>query len=272
MSGLKSLTFLLDSVQTLEIQTGWSVVSAMNVQESTGPEMTLRYKDELEVKVYPKLFKSATETNEDKSLASFELAYNSPQGGQSENLPHAKSFIFSHLRTAVRSIPSSTPLKQVLKFLTDAWDMTYQFEEETRVLNFHGVTKTAVTDTASVGVTSRARCILIGMVDAGEGPKQARIDVDFRLVPRVNGVKEDDSGAVVEKLQLYTDVTVSKVYGFPEEGSRKKILSDTQMRDAILRKLGHKGKGADVTSGLTVNLGQGTWGRSVQELALKVFS
>lgn len=261
---------LLDSVQMLEIQTGWSIASAMT-QEPTGPGMTLRYRDELEVKFYPKLFKIA-EKNEGKSLASFELAYHSRKGGQSHNLPPAKSLIFSHLLSAVKSIPSSTPLKQVFKFLSDAWDLTYRFEEETRALNFHGVTKTAVTDTADVGVTSRARCILVGTVDAGEGPKQARIDVDFRLVPKVDGVKEDDSDAVVEKLRLYTDVAVSKVYGFPEEASRKKILSDAQMRDVILRKLRHKGKGADVTSGLTVNLGQGSWGKSVQELALKVFS
>ncbi|EED16377.1 chromosome segregation protein Spc105, putative [Talaromyces stipitatus ATCC 10500] len=270
---IKEVNALKDSVHALEIQTGWSIVSAIDGQEPTGPGMTLRYKGELEVKVYPKLFKSATETKEDKSFASFELAYNSQHKGQSHTLAHAKSFIFSHLCTAVRTIPSSTPLKQVFRFLTDAWDLTYRFEEETRFLNFHGVTKTAVTDAADVGVTSRARCILIGMVDSGEGPKQARIDVDFRLTPRVNDVKEDSSNTVVEKLQLYTDVAVSKVYGFPKEGTRKKILSDAQMRDVILRKLrGHKGKGADVTSGLMVNLGQGSWGRSVQELALKVFS
>lgn len=251
----------------LEIQTGWSIVSAINTQEPSGPGMTLRYKDELEVKFYPRLFKSV-ETNEDKSSASFELAYNSRNGV----LPPTKSLIFSHLLSAVKSIPSSTPLKQVFKFLSDAWDLTYRFEEETRALNFHGVTKTATTDTTDVGVTSRSRCILIGMFDAGEGPKQARIDVDFRLMPKVDGVKENDSDAVVEKLQLYTDVAVSKVYGFSEECSRKKILSDAQMRDVILRKLGQKGKGADATSGLMVNLGQGSWGRSVQELALKVFS
>lgn len=232
--------------------------------------MTLRYKDELVVKFHPKLFKSV-ETNEDKSSASLELAYNSHKGGQ-YSLPPAKSLIFSHLLGAVKAIPSSTPLKQVFRFLSNAWDLTYRVEEETRTLNFHGVTKTAVSDTTDVGVTSRARCILIGMFDAGEGPKQARIDVDFRLMPRVDGVKETDSGAVVEKLRLYTDVAVSKVYGFPEEGSRKKILSDAQMRDVILRKLGHKGKGADTTSGLAVDLGQGSWGKSVQELALKVFS
>lgn len=243
----------------------------MNTQEPSGPGMTLRYKDELEVKFYPRLFKSV-ETNEDKSSASFELAYNSRKGGESYSLPPTKSLIFSHLLSAVKSISSSTPLKQVFKFLSDAWDLTYRFEEETRALKFHGVTKTAATDTTDVGVTSRSRCILIGMFDAGEGPKQARIDVDFRLMPKVDGVKENDSDAVVSKLRLYTDVAVSKVYGFPEEGSRKKILSDAQMRDVILRKLGHKGKGADVTSGLMVNLGQGSWGKSVQELALKVFS
>ncbi|PCH03410.1 Kinetochore Spc7 [Penicillium occitanis (nom. inval.)] len=268
---IKEVNALKDSVQMLEMQTGWSIVSAVNTQEPSGPGMTLRYKDELEVKFYPKLFKSV-ETNGDKSSTSLELAYNSRKGGQFYSLPATKSLIFSHLLSAVKSIPSSTPLKQVFKFLSDAWDLTYRFEEETRVLNFHGVTKTAVTDTTDASVTSRARCILIGMFDAGEGPKQARIDVDFRLMPKVDGVKENDSDAVVEKLQLYTDVAVSKVYGFPEEGSRKKILSDAQMRDVILRKLGHKGKGADIASGLLVNLGQGSWGKSVQELALKVFS
>lgn len=223
------------------------------------------------MKFYPKLFKSV-EREEDGKLTSFELAYNSRKGGQIHSLPPTKSLIFSHLLRAVKAIPPSTPLKRVFKFLSDAWDLTYRFEEETRALNFHGVTRTAVTDTADVGMTSRARCILIGMFDAGEGLKQARIDIDFRLMPRVDGVKEDDSGAVVEKLQLYTEVAVNKVYGFPEEGSRKKILSDAQMREVILRKLGHKAKGADGTSGLTLNLGQGTWGKSVQELALKVFS
>lgn len=232
--------------------------------------MTLRYKDELVVKFYPKLFKSV-ETNEDKSSASFELAYNSPKGGQ-YSLPPAKSLILSHLLSAVKAIPPSTPPSQVFRFLSNAWDLTYRVEEETRALNFHGVTKTAVTDTTDVGVTSRARCILIGTFDAGEGPKQARIDVDFRLMPRVDGVKETDSDVVVEQLRLYTDVAVSKVYGFSEEGSRKKTLSDAQMRDVILRKLGYKGKGADATSGLAVDLGQGSWGKSVQELALKVFS
>lgn len=231
--------------------------------------MTLRYKDELEVKFHPKLFASATA--KDEALSPFELALVPCKARQPLNQP-AKSLIYSYLRTAVKAMSSSASLKQIFRFLSDAWDLTNDFEEETRALNFHGVTKTMLIENPDAGSTLRARCILIGTIDCGEGPKQARIDVDFRVTPRVNGVKGDTPDKIVEKLQLYTDVAVGKVYGFPEDGSRKKVLSDAQMRDVVLRKLGYKSKGTDVPPTLTLNLGQGSWGKSVQELALKVFS
>jgi kinetochore protein Spc7/SPC105 len=254
-----STNYSPDSVKVLEMQTGWSIVSAMSELEPTGPGLTLKYKDELEVKFYPKLFKSATASD------GFEVAYSAHKAA----IPPAKSVILSHIRTAVKSmIPSSASTKQIFQFMSDAWDLTYRFEEEIRILNFYGVTKTALLDNPDAGLSSRARCILVGAVD----DRQARIDVDFCVTPRVDQTKDTDSDVVVEKLQLYTEVAVSKVYGFPDEGSRKKTLSDAQMRDVILRKLGNKGKGTDLASRLAVNLGQGSWGRSAQELASKVFS
>ncbi|OKL56377.1 hypothetical protein UA08_08189 [Talaromyces atroroseus] len=269
---VKEVNALKDSVKMLEMQTGWSIVSATNKFERTGPGLTLKYKEELEVKFYPKLLKSATASDETKGAVPFELAYSAHKAAHSLSIPPVKSVILSHIRTAMKSIPSSASIKQIFQFMSDAWDLTYQFEEEIRILNFYGVTKTALLDNADAGVTSRARCILVGTVDAGQEARQARIDVDFCVTPRVDQTKKEGSEGVVEKLQLYTEVAVSKVYGFPEDGSRKKVLSDTQMRDVILRKLGNKSKGADTSFGLTVNLGQGSWGRSAQELALKVFS
>lgn len=165
----------------------------------------------------------------------------------------------------MKSLPPSASILQIFKFLANSWDLAYQVEEEIRVLNYYGVTKTALIDNADSSLSSRARCILIGTVGVGQEAKQARVDVDFCVIPRVDQSMEDGSDGVVEKLQLHTEVAVSRIYGFPEEGSHKKVLSDAEMRDVILRKLGLKSKGV-------ANLGKGSWGRSVGELALKVFS
>lgn len=254
----------------LETQTGWSVILAANGSEPAGPALTLSYKSELKVKLYPKLFTASGSVMEVDGLKPVELSYISePVGSPASAMSPAKSFILSSLQTNISSItPSQNSLKQLITFISDAWNLAYQLEEEIRVLNFQGVTKAVLLEKAGTVPALRARCILLNSAGAGKPQQQSRVDVDFHVTSQLSQHK-DGSGREVEKLALNTDVALTKVYGFTQS---KKILSDGQMRDAVLHHLGIAGNGKKELKPQPAKLGQGLWGESVGALASKAFA
>lgn len=203
-------------------------------------------------------------------LRPVELAYISGTAGTSNyTITPAKSLILSSLQKNISSItPSRNSFKQLVTFISNAWNLTYQLEEEIRVLNFQGVTKAVLLEKADVGPALRVRCILVGSSGTEKGQQQSRMDVDFHITSRPSQYK-DDAGKEVEKLALDTDVTITKVYGFTQS---KKTLSDGQMRDAILHHLGIASKGKKELKSQPAKLGQGLWGNSVGALVSKAFA
>lgn len=260
----------LDSVDLLETQTGWSVLLAANGPDPAGPALTLSYKDELKVKLFPKLFTSSQSAMEVDGLKPVELSYISGTAGTSSyTITPAKSLILSSLQTNISSItPSRNSLKQLLAFISDAWSLAYQLEEEIRVLNFQGVTKAVLLEKADAGPVLRVRCILVGSAGAEDAQQRSRVDVDFHITPRISQQK-DDAGKEAGNLTLDTDVAITKVYGFTQS---KKTLSDGQMRDAILHHLGTASKGKKESKSQPAKLGQGLWGKSVGALVSKAFA
>lgn len=203
-------------------------------------------------------------------LKPVELSYIAGTAGTSNyTITPAKSLILSSLQKHISSItPSRKLLKHLITFISDAWNLAYQLEEEIRILNFQGVTKTVLLEKAEVGPALRARCILVGSTGTEKAQQQSRLDVDFQVTSRLSQYK-DDAGKEVEKLALDTDVTTTKVYGFTQS---KKTLSDGQMRDAILHHLGIVGTGKRELKSQPVTLGEGLWGNSVGALVSKAFA
>lgn len=193
----------------------------------------------------------------------------------SSQLTPTKSLLLKSLRKHLASIPqSSVEPKQLLRFVSEAWDLAQTVEEEIRVLGFCGVTRLKLVDDAEDGPLLRARCILLGdaipaatTTTPRKQPKEtktsqqnSRVDVDFTVKTHV-GKDSNDSGEL-GKLELDIDVVATKVYGFGSNcGSG---ISETQMRD-ILRKAvrGKQSSGPESRNGV--------WGKAVRELAGRVF-
>ncbi|KAH8700898.1 hypothetical protein BGW36DRAFT_138021 [Talaromyces proteolyticus] len=274
---VKEVSALKDSVDLLQSQTGWSVVLAADAPELAGPVLTLSYKEELQVKLHPKLFTVPDTAMQVDSLQAVELSYVPQRPGSPKfvapTITPTKALILSCLQKRIASIPpSSISLKQLFGFMSDGWNLTQKLEEEIRVLNFQGVTKTMLVEKPDAEPTLRARCILVGSIGAGEEQKRARVDVDFHITPRLSQHK-DDGANETQKLEVGTDIALTKVYGFGN--NHTKGLSDTQMREVILYHLGVSSKGKKVSPELKQpqpTVGQGLWSKSVQALASKLFS
>lgn len=206
----------------------------------------------------------------------FELAYSPQTTGspttRAPSLTPSKSLILSQLRAHISTIrPSSTSPKSILRFISDGWNLARHLEEEIRVLDFNGVTRTNLMEKADGGPQLRVRCILVGAVKAGE-QRNARVDVDFHVTARVVRHQQDDNTEGPEKLDVNIDVTLSKVYGFNDTGPKNKGLTESQMRDIVLQHLGIATKGQKKVAPPTSNLGDGVWGHSVRKLVGNVFS
>ncbi|KAL1966659.1 hypothetical protein VTN77DRAFT_4070 [Rasamsonia byssochlamydoides] len=279
---VKEVNTLKASVHALEAQSGWSIVSA--AESSAGPLLTMRYRDELQVIFHPKDFRapgsdtpSPEKMDSDMGTTSVELMYRPKKGvASAASLTPAKSLILSFLRSRIATIPRfSTSPKQLLRFISEAWNLALTLEEEMRMLEFNGVTKVTLMEKEGARPSLRARCILLGNMTPGEPLRNARVDVDFIVTPRIVGQKNKGNAgeAIGDKLELDVDVALSKVYGFGNHDGAG--LSESRMRDIILQSPAMSSQGkkkipSELTSGS--GLGHGVWGQAVRDLAVKVFS
>lgn len=282
---------ILASVQALEAQSGWSIISAADSkpESSAGPLVIMRYGDELQVAFHPKDFMApGSDTQSPQKMYSdggptfFDLTYcpkkTATSAASSSSLTPAKSLILSCLRRRIASIPRpSLSPRQLLGFISEAWNLAVTLEEEMRMLEFNGVTKVTLMEKEGAEPALRARCILLGGMTSGEQP--CRVDVDFIVTPRVVSQKNKTNAegeAIGERLELDIDVALSKVYGFGNHnGSAGVGLSESRMRDIIMQNPaiaspGKKKISSKLTSGS--GLGHGVWGQAVRDLAGKVFA
>ena len=270
----KDINELKTSVQNIEEQTGWSIAYAEPSSESAaGPSLTMFYRNQLQLVFYPGAFYTGTagKTLETPEIP-VELRYQ-PRDTKKSTIPTPQlssiaSLVLKSLQTHLSTInqPTTSP-RDMLRFVSEAWDLVLNLEEEIRMLEFCGVTKLTLLESEDKP-SLRARCTLLGappsLKNSRKGSSARRIDIDFAVKTRVLQQKKNEIGV----MDVETDVIATKVYGFGS--SNQSGLSEDQMRDIIYQELGagNKNKG---TKDAGVQLGNGVWCRAVRSLTGTVF-
>ncbi|KAL2850033.1 hypothetical protein BJX68DRAFT_92962 [Aspergillus pseudodeflectus] len=262
----KEIRELKDSVHRIEQSTGWSISSASPSESAAGPAVTMSYRHQLQLKFHPGSFHIKSDEKESlpdaKPDTPIELTY-SPEkrANPAERTPQLSPIsllILKSLHMHVSKIeqPKVTP-NQLLRFVSEAWDLASNLEEEARMLEFHGVTKLRLSD-AEDKPTLRARCTLLG-TSASKTPQpsgKSRIDVDFAVSTHILERKEESEIGV---LDIQTTVLASKVYGFGTDNGTG--LSEKEMQSILNKQL----------RGRETKFGNGVWSKAVQMLSGTVF-
>ncbi|KAL3466449.1 hypothetical protein BJX64DRAFT_228845 [Aspergillus heterothallicus] len=262
----KEISDLKDSVRRIEQSSGWSIISASPSESSAGPVVTMSYRRQLQLKFQPGSFYIKSDDKDHlldaKADSPIELTY-CPDGKMNSTergppLSPISLLILKSLQIHVAKIeqPKITP-KQLLRFVSEAWDLASNLEEEARMLEFYGVTKLRLSDVEEK-LSLRARCILLrtSKANSPQPTSQSRIDIDFAVTTRLLEKKDESELGV---LDIHTTVLASKVYGFGTDNGTGP--SEKEMQSILNKQLeghGHK-------------LGNGVWSKAVQMLSAKAF-
>lgn len=259
----RDISELKDSVQRLERQTGWSILSASSIPEkSADPMLVMSYRNQLQIKFHPSAFATRTPHNTKKTNQLLELS-----ALKGKTLSPIATLVLQSMQRHLSSIQQSKIApSQLLRFISAAWDRTVGLENETRMLEFCGVTRLTLSEPENSSLSLRARCTLLGNAamtttpsrkGAAKNTAAKRIDVDFnvrtRIVPGNGEVKE------IGSLDFDIDVLATKVYGFG--AGNKNGLSGKEMEGIL-------GKGLS-TDG--AQLGNGVWFKAVRMLTGSAF-
>ncbi|KAL4935327.1 Spc7 kinetochore protein-domain-containing protein [Aspergillus oleicola] len=263
----KEIRELKDSVHRIKHQTGWSISSASSSESEAGPVLTTSYRRQLQLKFYPQSFRIGSNKDSmptSKADTSIEVSY-IPES-ETRSTQHARPLssiallILKSLQACVIAInQSSVSPKQLLQFVSEAWDLALKVEEEARMLGFNGVTNTRLSEVEGKP-SLRAGCTLLGTLHSAvfASPSKSRVDIDFAVTIRILGKDEPELGT----LDIQTEVLASKVYGFGTDNESG--LSEKEMRSILNKEL----KGHNKTG---VKLGSGVWSKVVQMLSGRVF-
>lgn len=259
----RDISELKASVQKIERQTGWSIVSA---ESTTDPMLTMSYRGQLQLKFHPSAFitKNISPEKENMPLELITI--------KSKTISPIASLVLQSLQSHLTTIQQSkTTPKQLLHFISTAWDRTLGLENEARMLEFCGVTRlTLSTPPTTSSLSLRARCTLLGntAVSSTPGRKGAaakntgakRIDVDFTV--RAIVLTPEDSGEI-GSLEFDIESLATKVYGFGV--GNKAGLSGREMQSIL-------GRGLKVKDGEgEPQLGNGVWCKAVRMLTGSAF-
>ncbi|KAL4973907.1 hypothetical protein BDW66DRAFT_97008 [Aspergillus desertorum] len=269
----KEIRELKDSVHRIEQQTGWSISSASS--SDAGPVVTMSYRHQLQLKFHPASFYFEGEDKDSlpqKQKTPIELSYcpeNEGRPTQARPLSPIVLLILKSVQIHIATITQSrVASKQLLRFVSEAWDLATKAEEETRMLGFHGVTNLRLSELEKPSL--RARCTLLGTVPppadstpSSKTQKQSngncRVDVDFAVTTSIVENNEENALGV---LDIQTEVIATKVYGFGTDNSTG--LSEKEMRSILSKELRGNSKSG-------VKFGSGVWSRAVQMLEGRVF-
>ncbi|KAL4998204.1 hypothetical protein BDV10DRAFT_167484 [Aspergillus recurvatus] len=268
----KEIHELKNSVHRIEQQTGWSISSASS--SDAGPVVTMSYRHQLQLKFHPASFYIEGEDKDslpEKENTPIELSYYPENEGrpiQARSLSPIMLLILKSIQGHIATITQSkVTSKQLLRFVSGAWDLAEKAEEEARMLGFYGVTNLRLSGLEKLSL--RARCTLLGTVPPADSTPSSksqkqingncRVDVDFAVTTRI--VEEDDENAL-GVLDIQTEVIASKVYGFGTDNSTG--LSEKEMRSIMSKELRGNSKSA-------IKFGSGVWSRAVQMLEGRVF-
>ena len=293
----REINELKDSVSGIEHQTGWSIVAATSASSGStaGPSLSMSYRSQLQLIFYPAAFYTGNANKKPESESTnmpLELRYqpgDAKKPTPSTHLSPIASLVLKSLQNHLTTIhqPTTAP-KHMLRFISEAWDLVLDLEEETRMLEFCGVTKLKLLEVQDKPAL-RARCTLLGTSTAGKASKKTptkaknttttttndtrRVDIDFAVKTRILPQKQEDGDTAsagsgeIGTMDVETDVIASKIYGFGTGNTAG--LSEDQMREILSREIGHKESTAGAGGG--VQLGNGVWSRAVRMLTGTVF-
>lgn len=257
----RDINELKASVQKIERQTGWSVVSA---ESATDPILTMSYRGQLQLKFHPGAFLTKNNSVGKKNMS---LELTSIKG---QPISPIASLVLQSLQTHLPTIQQSkTAPNQLLRFISTAWNRALGLENEARMLEFCGVTRLTLSNSTNTSSLSlRARCTLLGTaaVSSTPGRKGAaaknnnakRIDVDFTVRTLISVLGDSRE---VGSLEFDIGTLATKVYGFG--AGNKSGLSGAEMQSIL-------GKGLRVEDG-EPQLGNGVWCKAVRMLTGSAF-
>ncbi|KAF9884809.1 hypothetical protein FE257_001225 [Aspergillus nanangensis] len=261
----QEISALKASVETIERQTGWSIVSAKASDAKTGPLVTMSYRNQLHLSFHPGTFGIGNNTDKNGGKNTpIELKHRPETGARTSLAAHLSPIgmlVLKSLQRHVSGVQQSTKVpKQLLRFVSEAWDIMLNLEEEARMLEFCGVTKLKLLEVED-RPSLRARCTLLqaGPPSSSKSKKgqptteAKRIDVDFAVKARISPKESAEFGI----LDFETDVIASKVYGF---GTSNAGMSEHEMQRILRNGLG-EGR----------EFGHGVWSKAVQNLTGTVF-
>ncbi|PYH98205.1 Spc7-domain-containing protein [Aspergillus ellipticus CBS 707.79] len=257
----KEIRELKESVRKIELKTGWSIISATSSEAFSA--VTMSYRNQLQLTFHPASFNIKTPSDENTSTP-IKLKYSPDNGTKSAasapQLSPMSLLVLRSLQSRITAIKQRkiTP-KQLLHFISQAWDLTLKLEEEARMLEFCGVTKLKLLEVEDKP-SLRARCTLLGPASSTTKQLTRRIDVDFAVKARI--LQNQEQAGEIGVLDIQTDVLASKVYGFGGTGNETGI-SENEMRSILSNGLGENKSGLE--------LGGGVWSTAVQKLTGAVF-
>lgn len=256
----RDIGVLKASVQKIERQTGWSIISA---ESATTPVLTMSYRGQLRLRFHPGAFITKHADAEKKNMP---LDLTCIKGTA---ISPIASLVLQTLQSHLSTIRQSTMTpKQLLRFISTAWNRALGLENEARMLEFCGVTRLTLANQSDVPSSLRARCTLLANTTsstpgrkgaAAKNSAAKRIDVDFTVRARI--VPSDADLAETGSLDFDIGSLATKVYGFG--AGNKSGLSVREMQ-AIL------GKGLASENG-NIQLGNGVWCKAVQMLTGSAF-
>ncbi|KAJ5514626.1 hypothetical protein N7463_004178 [Penicillium fimorum] len=261
----REINELKASVHRIQQQTGWSIVSASTLSDvSKGPLLKMAYRDQLQLEFYPGAFASKNGGQDEGKNYPMELS-----SQKNANISPIASLVLHSLQHHLTTIQQSTVApKQLLHFISSAWDRAVGLENEARMLEFCGVTRLTLSKPDEGSLSLRTRCTILGNATVStSGRKGAdskntsakRIDVDFTVRTRIDTT---DAENIVGSLDFDIDVLATKVYGFGT--GNKSGLPDKELQSILSKGLG-RGKDGDA------QLGNGVWCKAVRTLTGSVF-
>jgi kinetochore protein Spc7/SPC105 len=223
----------------------------------------MAYRDQLRLEFYPGALACKNSVQDEKKNYPMELT-----SQNNATISPIASLVLHSLQHHLTTIQQSTIApKQLLRFISSAWDRTVGLENEARMLEYCGVTRLTLSKPDQGSLSLRARCTLLdnaGVSTAdrkGAAPKSdgaRRIDVDFTVRTRID---KTDADTTVGSLDFDVDVLATKIYGFGT--GNKSGLSDKELQNIL-------GKGLGRENG-DVQLGNGVWCKAVRSLTGSVF-
>ncbi|CAI7623703.1 unnamed protein product [Penicillium viridicatum] len=260
----REINDLKGSVQRIQQQTGWSIVSASSPSDAEGPLLRMAYRDQLQLEFYPGSFASKNRGQDEGKNYPMELT-----SQKNANISPIASLVLHSLQHHLATIQQSTVApKQLLRFISSAWDRTVGLENEARMLEFCGVTRLTLSKPDQGSLSLRTRCTLLGNATvstpgrkgaASKNSSAKRIDVDFTIRTRIDKTNAENT---IGFLDFDIDVLATKIYGFGT--GNKSGLPDKELQSILGKSLGRDKDG-------DVQLGNGVWCKAVRTLTGSVF-